>query len=105
MSDSLVGSIRETLRRHVVDVWFPRCIDRERGGYDCDFDRRWRRRGPQHRMLEFQARQMRSAARLALCFPSEDRFHEFALHGLRYLRDVMWDGEHGGFAVLSPAAK
>jgi mannobiose 2-epimerase len=103
MPDSLAASIRETLRRHVVDVWFPRCVDRERGGYDCDFDRRWRKRGPQHRMLEFQARQMRSAARLALCFPSEGRFHEFALHGLRYLRDVMWDLRHGGWYTLVSA--
>ncbi len=99
----VVASIHETLRRHVIDVWFPRCIDRERGGYDCDFDRRWRRRGPQHRMLEFQVRQMRSAARLAMLFPHEDRFHEFALHGLRYLRDVMWDGQQGGCYALVAA--
>lgn len=103
MSDLIVTSIQETLRRHVIDAWFPRCIDRERGGYDCDFDRRWRRRGPQHRMLEFQARQMRSAARLALFFPHEDRFHDFALHGLRYLRDVMWDHQHGGWYTLVAA--
>lgn len=96
----LADSMHEALRRHVIDVWFPRCVDRERGGYDCDFDRGWRRRGPQHRMLEFQGRQMRSAARLAMLFPSEDRFHEIALHGLRYLRDVMWDHSHGGWYAL-----
>jgi mannobiose 2-epimerase len=96
----LVASFHEVLRRHVIDVWFPRCVDPERGGYDCDFDPRWRRRGPQHRMLEFQGRQMRSAARLAMLFPSEDRFHEIALHGLRYLRDVMWDHRHGGWYAL-----
>lgn len=99
----LVPSIQETLRRHVIDAWFPRCIDRERGGYDCDFDRRWRPRGPQHRMLEFQGRQMRSAARLALLFPHEERFYDFALHGLRYLRDVMWDHQNGGWYTLVAA--
>lgn len=99
----LVASIHEVLRPHVIDVWFPRCVDRERGGFDCDFDHRWRRRGPQHRMLEFQGRQMRSAARLAMLFPSEDRFHEIALHGLRYLRDVMWDRRHGGWYALVEA--
>ena len=99
----LVASIQDVLRRHVIDVWFPRCIDRERGGYDCDFDQRWRRRGPQHRLLEFQGRQMRSAARLALLFPNEERFHDFALHGLRYIRDVMWDHQHGGWYSLVAA--
>ena len=84
-------------------MWFPRCVDRLRGGYDCDFDRRWRHRGPQHRLLEFQGRQMRTAARLALAFPEEDRFADFALHGLRYLRDVMWDRRYGGWYALMAA--
>ncbi|HET6363085.1 MAG TPA: AGE family epimerase/isomerase [Gemmatimonadota bacterium] len=98
--DDLVASIQEVLRRDVIDVWFPRCVDRLRGGYDCDFDRRWRYRGPQHRLLEFQARQMRTAARLALAFPEEERFSEFARHGLRHLRDVMWDHQYGGWYAL-----
>ncbi len=87
----------------MIDVWFPRCVDRLRGGYDCDFDRRWRHRGPQHRLLEFQGRQMRTAARLALAFPEGDRFADFALHGLRYLRDVMWDRRYGGWYALMAA--
>jgi mannobiose 2-epimerase len=48
-------------------------------------------------MLEFQARQTRTAARLALAFPSEPRWAEIARHGFRYLRDVMWDRQHGGW--------
>jgi mannobiose 2-epimerase len=46
---------------------------------------------------------MRSAARLALLFPQEERFYDFALHGLRYLRDVMWDHQHGGLYTLVAA--
>ena len=95
--DDLVASMQEVLRGDVIDVWFPRSVDRLRGGYNCDFDRRWRPQGPQDRLLEFQARQMRSAARLAMAFPEEDRFIDFALHGLRYLRDVMWDRRYGGW--------
>lgn len=101
--DDLVAPIQESLRRDVIDVWFPRCVDRLRGGYNCDFDRRWRHRGPQYRLLEFQARQMRTAARLALAFPEEGRFADFALHGLRYLRDMMWDHRHGGWYALMAA--
>lgn len=54
-------------------------------------------------MLEFQARQMRSVARLALTFPHEERFYDFALHGLRYLREVMWDAKNGGWYALVAA--
>jgi mannobiose 2-epimerase len=48
-------------------------------------------------MLEFQARQTRTAARLGLCYPDDDRWPEIALHGLAYLRDSMWDREFGGW--------
>ncbi|HMO97291.1 MAG TPA: hypothetical protein PKD27_14360, partial [Tepidiformaceae bacterium] len=37
----LANEMEAALRIHVRDAWFPRCIDRERGGYFCDFDRRW----------------------------------------------------------------
>ena len=29
----------DVLRRHVIDVWFPRSLDLEWGGFFCDFDR------------------------------------------------------------------
>lgn len=97
---ALADDLEAALRRHVAEAWFPRCVDRERGGFLQDFDRRWRPSGPQERLLEFQARQTRAAARLALAYPGESVFADAAAHGLRYLRDVMWDGEHGGWYWL-----
>lgn len=97
----LAAEIEEALRRHVIDVWFPRGLDTETGGFVEDFDRRWRTRGRDRRMLEFQARQTRAAARLAIAFPADGRFTEAALHGFRYLRDVMWDREAGGWHWLT----
>ena len=44
--------------------------------------------------------QTRTAARLALQDPQDSRHAEHALHGFRYLRDVMWDRTHGGFFWL-----
>jgi cellobiose epimerase len=93
---TMVETLGRALRRHVMQAWFPRCLDHEKGGYLCDFDRQWRPVGPQVRMLEFQARQTRVAARLALAFPAEGEWAEYARHGFRYLRDVMWDEEGGG---------
>jgi mannobiose 2-epimerase len=95
--------LRAALERDVITTWFAHGVDREGGGFVTDFDRRWRPAGPQRRMLEFQARQARSAARLALAFPSESRWPELALHGLRFLRDTLWDSEHGGWYWLLAA--
>ena len=93
----LFGEMRQFLRHHVTEPWFPRCVDREAGGFFCNYNRQWMPRGQQHRMLESQARQTRSAARLARAFPQEGQWAEIALHGWRYLRDQMWDQELGGW--------
>lgn len=93
---ALAEEMEAALLEHVRHAWFPRCIDHERGGYLSDFDRRWQPNGPQQRMLEFQARQTRAAARLALMYPTDGDLAEHALHGFRYLRDVMWDHAGGG---------
>jgi len=95
--ERIAAEMLDFLRRHVINTWFPRCVDREAGGFFCDFDRRWKPCGPQQRMLEFQARQTRVAARLALAFPNESQWAEIALHGLRYLRHKMWDRQYGGW--------
>lgn len=84
----------------VLDAWFPRVIDREHGGFLCDFDYRWRARGPQKKLLEFQARQSRLAAVAAEFFPDRTDLQDAAEHGFAYLRDVMWDSDYGGFYRL-----
>jgi hypothetical protein len=45
----------ETELDFILKACFPRTIDRECGGFLSDFDYRWRPRGQQHKMLEYQA--------------------------------------------------
>lgn len=57
-------------------------------------------------MLEFQARQTRSLAQLSEVYADDGRWHEYAMHGFRYLRDTMWDREHGGWHwLVAPAGE
>jgi len=86
-----------TLRRHLIDVWFPRCLDLEHGGFLSGFDREWHVYGPQEKLLEFQARQTWVAAELLRYFPSEAKLHQAAQHGFRFLREIMWDRQAGGW--------
>jgi cellobiose epimerase len=79
-------------------------VDREGGGFLSDLDRPGRPFGPQHRMLEYQARQARNAARLALAFPAQSHWRELAIHGFRYLRDRQWDHQHGSWQCLLDAS-
>ncbi len=85
------------LREHVLDAWFPRCLDHSHGGFLCDFDRTWTSCGPHDKLLEFQARQTLTAADACRRYPGERQFRDATLHGLRYLREVMWDRDAGGW--------
>ena len=95
----LVREFRDALD-DLLDAWFPRVIDREHGGFLCDFDHRWKPTGPHRKMLEFQARQTRLAAVAAEFLPERADLRAAAEHGFSYLRDVMWDSEFGGFYRL-----
>jgi mannobiose 2-epimerase len=98
------GSMEESVSRQMEAelrslqrAWFPRSIDRQHGGFLCDFDERWRAAGPQHKMLEFQARQTLAAARGAIGSTDAPVLREAAVHGFRCLKDIMWDHTHGGW--------
>lgn len=85
------------LRNDVIDVWFPRSLDREYGGFLCDFDYRWRSDGPNEKLLEFQARHTRFAAEASQFYPNDNRLRQAVEHGFAYLRDALWDRTEGGW--------
>lgn len=85
------------LFREILEPWFPACMDREYGGFLCDFDRGWRPNGSHEKLLEFQARQTWTAAEASLAYPGIKYLREAALYGFRFLMDVMWDGRNGGW--------
>ena len=85
---------------HLSAAWFPRCVDNEYGGFLCDFDFRWRQAGSQPKMLEYQARQTRTAAQIATFAPVPADLREIAIQGFRYLKTQMWDSALGGWYRL-----
>jgi mannobiose 2-epimerase len=95
-TDRLAKELKDELR-HTLASWFPRSVDRDHGGFLCDFDHRWRPVGSQPKMLEFQARQTISAARSAARSPDIRELTQIAEHGFRYLKEKMWDPSHGGW--------
>ena len=93
-------AFESVLRRHVLEAWFPRCLDLTHGGFLCDFDRTWSSVGPHDKLLEFQARQTLVAADACRLYPTDQQLRKAALHGFRYLREVMWDADAGGWFHL-----
>jgi cellobiose epimerase len=103
MDSSVCSTVRTEIElelSRLTAVWFPRSVDRQHGGFLCDFDYRWKLRGTNDKMLEFQARQTIAAARAAAHSPELAVLRETALHGFAYLREKMWDHSLGGWYRL-----
>lgn len=91
------GRMRRALQEQALDAWFPRCLDREHGGFLCDFDARWRPCGENVKMLEFQARQARVAALGCRLHPGDPAWREACELGWQGLSEGLWDAENGGW--------
>src|SRR5688572_3774369 len=94
----LADEVESHLMKDVVRPWFPRCIDGENGGFHPNFSRDWTKGSAAPKFIVFQSRMTWITATLAKHRPQlRDELLPHARHGLRYLKDVMWDKQHGGF--------
>lgn len=74
------------------------------GGFVEDADWRWSPVRGSTRLLEFQARQVRTLALACRLRPTDEALRTACERGFRHLADVMWDEVHGGF-YLSTAVE
>lgn len=85
--------------RQLLDAWYPRAVDREAGGFLSGFDHAWRPVGDQEKMVVSQARHVWTTAQ-ATMWTNDEAYAAMSRHGVAFLRDRMWDAEHGGFYWL-----
>src|SRR5262245_9254454 len=93
---SIADDARDALRRHVLEPLLPRCADRQYGGFLVDFDDRWNPVGPHDKSLEHAARTTIAFALLDRAMPGQG-CGDMVRRGCAFLREAMWDPEHGGF--------
>ena len=80
--------------------WYPLCLDTVDGGYFSDVNSRWELDGPQQKMIVTQARHVWSASNAAMFRHGDRGLLAAAAHGVRFLREKMWDSAYGGFYDL-----
>lgn len=98
--DELKKEFEKALTTQLLDVWYPRAIDQEEGGFLSSFNYDWSLGENQHKMIVTQARHVWTTARAAVLFPKDKMYPQAARHGFRFLKDKMWDEEYGGFFNL-----
>lgn len=97
-----VRALRERIdalvRSQLTELWYPRALDRELGGFHQTFARDWSPLPDEDRFLVYQARMTWTAAAFAE-YAEEHRaeFLEYARYGIAYLDEVMRDKPFGGF--------
>jgi mannobiose 2-epimerase len=86
------------LWKHVLKPRFPRCVDKEHGGFHMNYGRDWSPSEDRGRFIVYEARVVWTAATVVRLRPeTREEYLPYVRHGVRYLADVMWDREHGGF--------
>lgn len=97
---ALADSLEHLLRTLTLDKWYPQAVDTEYGGFLSGFTYDFQPTDNQDKFIVTQARHTWTNAKAAMRYPEVDHYRTIAEHGFRFLRDVMWDKEHGGFHQL-----
>lgn len=97
--DSLVLDIQKTLDND-FKLWYPLSLDTIYGGYFSDINYKWELSGQQNKMITSQARHIWSASIASMFYKHKNNFLTIAEHGVKFLHNVMWDKEYGGFYEL-----
>ncbi|MGQ9606276.1 MAG: AGE family epimerase/isomerase [Thermogutta sp.] len=94
----LARQVETHFLEEALPFWFPRCVDREHGGFHPHFAADGTKGPISDRTIVFQARMTWLAAEVARRYPDlREPYTDYARHGLRMLQDALWDREHGGF--------
>ena len=89
------------LNEGLLKVWYPRTIDSIHGGFLSDFDYKWEMDGPQNKMIVTQSRHVWTCSTVAEFYPEQrEEYLKRASHGVRFLKEKMWDSQLGGFFNL-----
>jgi mannobiose 2-epimerase len=95
---ALAAELDAYLWTHALAPRFPRCVDKEHGGFHVGYARDWSPLEDRSRFVVYQARATWTAATVARLRPdARNEYVPYVRHGVRYLADVMWDREAGGF--------
>lgn len=92
------GETDAMLRRDVLNVWFPRTVDHEHGGFYSGFARDWQPTKSQGKFSVFQGRMTWIASQIVMRRPDlKEQYLPIVQHGLDFLSNVLWDKQYGGF--------
>ena len=97
---ALASAMENSMKSEVLDKWYPLNVDTVYGGFLSTFTFDFKPTGDQDKMIVTQSRHTWSNSKAAKLYPNESQYLNNAKHGFKFLRDVMWDKDFGGFYWL-----
>jgi mannobiose 2-epimerase len=97
--DSISAELKHTLDDE-FRLFYPVSIDTKDGGYYSDLNYKWQLSGRQDKMIVTQARHIWANANASIFYPDKTPYKKIAAHGVKFLKNFMWDKEYGGFYNL-----
>jgi mannobiose 2-epimerase len=97
----LAQEVDNQLRNNLLPAWFPRTLDPQHGGFRTNYRNDWTPFGENEKGLVYQSRMTWFAATIVLeCPDLAEQYRTYARHGADFLRQNLWDHQHGGFYFL-----
>jgi mannobiose 2-epimerase len=94
----LATEAETALHNDVLGVWFPRAVDKQKGGFHSHFTRDWQWAPSDGKFSVFQGRMTWVASQVVLREPArKDEYAPIVRQALDFLQNVMWDKQDGGF--------
>jgi mannobiose 2-epimerase len=94
----LEDEVEAALHNDVLGVWFPRSVDRAKGGFHSHFTRDWQWAPSDGKFSVFQGRMTWVTSQVVLREPKlKDEFVPMVHQGVDLLQNVLWDKQDGGF--------
>ena len=86
----LATEVEDTLHTDVLNVWFPRTVDHQYGGFHSHFTRDWKWAPSDGKFSVFQGRMTWVASQVVLRYPKlKNEFLPIVRQGVNYMQNVM----------------
>jgi len=97
---SIANAIEKSITTELLNKWYPAAMDKEYGGFLSTWTFDFKPTGEQDKMIVSQARHVWTSSKASEIYKDVPHYKECAIHGFRFLKDVMWDKTYGGFYTL-----
>jgi mannobiose 2-epimerase len=94
--DTIRNEMQSTLNK-ILELWYPLSLDTVYGGFFSDINYKWELQGIQNKMIVTQARHVWAASNAYKFYRQDMLLKKVATHGVKFLKEVMWDKDFGGF--------